>query len=135
MSEAVPIASFVAMSASLLRFVTNFKQRHPSDPNRTAINYDIVEICLSLTFLGTFMGVQVAKTFGEVPMAVIYCITIAWSIWTTDKKVDSIKKVDSNEKVDSNDEEEASTDSENKEKASTDSDGKEEASIDSDHKD
>ena len=92
MNEAVPIASFVAMSASLLRFVTNFKQRHPSDPNRTAINYDIVEICLSLTFLGTFMGVQVAKTFGEVPMAVIYCITIAWSIWTTAKKAFKLLK-------------------------------------------
>ena len=79
MKQAVPLASFSAMCASLLRYVTNFKQRHPAAPDRTTINYEIVEISLSLTFLGTFLGVQLAKVLGEIPRAIIFCLTIAWA--------------------------------------------------------
>lgn len=93
----MPLASFSAMCASLLRYVTNFKQRHPAAPGRTTINYEIVEISLSLTFLGTFLGIQLAKILGEIPRALLFCLTIAWATRTTAKKAVNLVKKENEE--------------------------------------
>ena len=57
MKEAVPLSGFVAICATLIRFILNFNQKHPADPKRTVINYEVVEITMPLVFLGSYMGV------------------------------------------------------------------------------
>ena len=42
MKEAVPISGFVAVVATVLRFVTGFSKKHPHSNKRTAINYEVV---------------------------------------------------------------------------------------------
>jgi len=65
MSEAVPISAFVAVCATLFRFVFNFKQRHPTRNERNAINYEIVQLTMPCVFMGSFVGVLLGKIIGE----------------------------------------------------------------------
>ena len=58
MKEAVPISAFIAVCSTILRFVMNFKQRHPTKPDRLVINYDIVILALPAVFCGSKLGVK-----------------------------------------------------------------------------
>ena len=42
MKEAVPISGFVAVVATVMRFVLGFNKKHPHSDKRTAINYEVV---------------------------------------------------------------------------------------------
>ena len=42
MKEAVPISGFVAVVATVMRFVLGFNKKHPHSDERTAINYEVV---------------------------------------------------------------------------------------------
>lgn len=86
MSEAVPISAFVAVCATMFRFILNFNQKHPYSEERCAINYEVVEITMPFVFLGSFYGVQLGKLIGEVAQVCIFGITVCWSIQTTAKK-------------------------------------------------
>ena len=57
MTEAVPISGFVAVVATVFRFILNFNQKHPKDKARSSINYEIVQIVMPSVFLGSFIGV------------------------------------------------------------------------------
>ena len=65
MHQAVPISAFVAVCATVFRFVFNFKLRHPKRSERNAINYEIVQLTMPCVFLGSFLGVMVGKIIGE----------------------------------------------------------------------
>ena len=86
MTEAVPISAFVAVTATVFRFILNFKQRHPNKPERVAINYEIVQLTMPCVFLGSFLGVMLGKAIGPFYQICIFGITVAWSIQTTTKK-------------------------------------------------
>lgn len=86
MTEAVPISAFVAVTATVFRFILNFKQRHPNKPERVAINYEIVQLTMPCVFLGSFLGVMLGKAIGPDAQICIFAITVAWSIQTTTKK-------------------------------------------------
>ena len=86
MGEAVPISAFVAVCATVFRFILNFRQRHPKNPERVAINYEIVQLTMPCVFLGSFLGVMLGKAIGEDAQMCIFGITVAWSIQTTSKK-------------------------------------------------
>lgn len=58
MNQAVPLSAFVAVCGTLFRFVLNFNQKHPNDPKRCAINYEVIEITMPFVFLGAFFGVM-----------------------------------------------------------------------------
>ena len=64
MSEAVPISAFVAVCATLFRFILNFNQKHPNNPHRNSINYEIVQLTMPCVFLGSFYGVLLGKAIG-----------------------------------------------------------------------
>ena len=57
MDEAVPISGFVAVTATVFRFILNFNQNHPKNPERSSINYEVVMITMPAVFLGSFIGV------------------------------------------------------------------------------
>ena len=42
MREAVPISGFVAVIASMTRFVIGYKSKHPHSNKRVSINYEVV---------------------------------------------------------------------------------------------
>ena len=86
MHEAVPISAFVAVCATVFRFLLNFNQKHPNHPERTVINYEVVEITMPFVFLGSFYGVQLGHIIGETAQVAVFAITVAWSIMTTAKK-------------------------------------------------
>ena len=57
MTRAVPISAFVAVSSTLLRFVVNFGQKHPDNPDKLSLDYDIVELVMPSVFIGSMIGV------------------------------------------------------------------------------
>ena len=86
MAEAVPISAFVAVVATTFRFILNFKQKHPNNPERNCINYEIVQLTMPCVFLGSFLGVMLGKAIGQLAQLIIFGVTVAWSIQTTTKK-------------------------------------------------
>lgn len=87
MDVAVPISGFCAVSSTVYRYIVNWNVTHPTVSNRSIIQYDIVEITMSFVFLGSFIGIFVGKLIGKKAQAIVFCITVAWSIYTTSKKV------------------------------------------------
>ena len=83
MNQAVPLSASVAVFATVFRFILNFKQTHPNDKNRVAINYEVVEITMPFVFLGSFVGVKLGQQFPEWVRVVVFGVTVAWSIQTT----------------------------------------------------
>jgi len=83
MKEAVPLSAFVAVSATVLRFILNFHQRHPSQPDRNTINYEVVLITLPAVFLGSLIGVSLNQLTSERFQKSIFAATVLWSILTT----------------------------------------------------
>jgi len=83
MNEAVPLSAFVAVCATIFRFILNFNKRHPNSKDRVAINYEVVEITMPFVFLGSFTGVKLGHLFPEWVRVVVFGVTVAWSIKTT----------------------------------------------------
>lgn len=83
MHEAVPISAFVAVCATVFRFILNFNQVDPNNSARSCINYEVVEITMPFVFLGSFYGVQLGHLIGETAQVCVFGITVAWSIQTT----------------------------------------------------
>ena len=57
------------------------------NPERNAINYEVISITMPFVFLGSFYGVIIGKIIGDTAQTVIYGVTVAWSIYTTMQKV------------------------------------------------
>lgn len=92
MDRAVPLSAFVAVVATAFRFVYNFNMKHPRDPNRNLINYEMVLVSMPLVFLGSFLGVILGKLIGHVAQLWVFEITVAWSIYTTANKAITMYK-------------------------------------------
>jgi len=87
MEEAVPISGFVAVTATVFRFILNFKQKHPKNEERNSINYEVVMITMPCVFLGSFIGVWLSKNVvGETIKVLLFGLTVSWSIKTTSAK-------------------------------------------------
>ena len=86
MSEAVPISAFVAVTATLFRFLINYNKVHPNRPERNVINYEVVRVTMPCVFLGSFFGVILGKMIGETAQVIIFGLTVTWSIKTTGQK-------------------------------------------------
>lgn len=102
MSEAVPISAFVAVCATVFRFILNFNQKDPNNEKRSTINYEVVEITMPFVFLGSFYGVQLGHIIGEMAQVWVFGITVAWSIWTTSQKAYKLIEKERRESNDDN---------------------------------
>ena len=87
MTKAVPVSAFVAVSATVFRFIKNFNVLHPKDGNkvhkRCEINYEIVEVTMPFVFLGSLLGVELGKLIGPSWQMVVFGVTVTWSIITS----------------------------------------------------
>jgi hypothetical protein len=102
MPQAVPISAFVAVVATSLRFVLNFNQMHPQNAEKLSLNYDIVMLVMPSVFLGSMVGILLGNLVGSTWQTVIFGITVAWSIYTSGKKVFEILEKEKREKEKSN---------------------------------
>lgn len=86
MEIAVPVSAFVAVCATSFRFLLNFNKKHPNNPDRSCINYEMVSLAMPAVFLGSFFGVLLGQVVGELCQLIIFGVTVAWSIKTTASK-------------------------------------------------
>ena len=86
MDEAVPVSAFVAVTATVFRFILNFNQKHPTRPDRVSINYEVVELTMPAVFYGSFLGVLLKQQLSDITKECMFGVTVAWSIQTTFKK-------------------------------------------------
>ena len=86
MKEAVPISGFVAVCATFLRFGLGWNKTHPHSKERSAINYEVVQVTMPAVFMGSLIGVILNGMTTEILQVSVFGITIAWSVWTTLKK-------------------------------------------------
>lgn len=63
--ECVPISAFLAVMSTLFRFILNFKQVHPKNPERNTVNYEIVTLVMPGVFMGSTIGIMFGKFLGE----------------------------------------------------------------------
>lgn len=86
MAQAVPVSAFVAVCATMFRFILNYNQMHPNNSERNSINYEVVTLVMPAVFLGSLIGVVLGQMIGQIAQVVLFGITVAWSIQTTGKK-------------------------------------------------
>lgn len=85
-AEVVPISAFVAVVSTLFRFLINFNQKHPNNPERNTVNYEIVTLVMPVVFMGSLLGIMLGYKLGEQNQACLFGVTVAWSIYTSTKK-------------------------------------------------
>lgn len=92
MDRAVPLSACVAVIATTFRFIYNFNGKHPRDPKRNLINYEMVSVSMPLVFLGSFLGVMLGNLIGHVAQICVFEVTVLWSIYTTAGKAIKLYK-------------------------------------------
>lgn len=55
--ECVPISNFFGFTAAATRFYLNFNMKHPNNPKRLVIYYEMVELTMPILYLGSIIGV------------------------------------------------------------------------------
>ncbi|CDW89908.1 UNKNOWN [Stylonychia lemnae] len=83
--ECIPIGNFMGLISSLFRFIINFREKHPNNPNRLAIDYEIIELAMPVLYLGTLLGVQIGTKLKEIYLAVIFAILLFFLTYKTSK--------------------------------------------------
>jgi uncharacterized membrane protein YfcA len=53
---AIAISSFAIMLSTLARFFYNFNERHPEKPNCSSIDYNMTNVMMPLTMMGSLVG-------------------------------------------------------------------------------
>ena len=53
---AIAISSFSIMISTLARFFYNFNERHPEKPNCACIDYNMTNVMMPLTMMGSLIG-------------------------------------------------------------------------------
>eukprot|EP00347_Sterkiella_histriomuscorum_P008703 403344075 len=98
--ESIPIGNFIGLISSLSRFIINYTQRHPKQPERLAIDYDIIELSMPIMYLGTLFGVQIGTRLTEVQLATTFaCVLFFVSYKTTTKAISMIKEENAKKKM------------------------------------
>lgn len=63
---AIAISSFSIFLTTLLRFIINFRERHPEKSRVVVIDYDLVSIMMPTTLAGAQIGAFILVTFPSV---------------------------------------------------------------------
>ncbi|CDW72608.1 UNKNOWN [Stylonychia lemnae] len=84
--ECIPIGNFLGFISAMCRFVINFRQKHPNNPRRLAIDYEIIELSMPLLYLGTLFGVQIGTRLTEIQLAIVFAIVLFFVAFKTAEK-------------------------------------------------
>jgi hypothetical protein len=72
--------------SALIRFLYNYKEKHPNNPQRTVIDYEIVSLTMPLLYLGTLFGVRIQLLLTPNQVVVALMAVLFYVIYTSWKK-------------------------------------------------
>ena len=81
--ECVPITNFFGLTAAVTRFCLNFRMKHPNNPDRLVVYYDMVELAMPLLYLGSIIGVQIGTRLTEVALVATLASVLLFLTVTT----------------------------------------------------
>ncbi|CDW90187.1 UNKNOWN [Stylonychia lemnae] len=96
--ECIPIGNFLGFISAFFRFIINYREKHPNNPDKLAIDYEIIELTMPLLYLGTLFGVQIGTRLPEIYLAVIFAILLFFVAYKTSEKAYKMIK-DENKKL------------------------------------
>lgn len=91
-AEAVALATFLIFVGALVRFIKNFKHKHPTKPNRVTVDYNIILVLIPMSLFGTTIGVLINSTFPDPVIMILQTIVFAGAAFMTFKKGCSLAK-------------------------------------------
>jgi hypothetical protein len=56
-----------------------FNLTHPRIKEKNMIDYEIINLAMPISFLGTFLGVELGKVMNEMALKVLFTLAILWS--------------------------------------------------------
>ena len=83
---AIAISSFSIMLSTLTRFFYNFNERHPEKPNACCIDYNMTNVMMPLTMLGSLIGAFIYLLFPELLITIILTLLLIVLSWESGKK-------------------------------------------------
>lgn len=84
--SATVMASFFNSIAAFLRFVINYKKRHPDTENKTLIDYDLVVILLPLGIFGTMIGVIFHSVLPDFLIEILFTLFLLYVTYSVLRK-------------------------------------------------
>ena len=76
--NSIAISSAIVFSAALVRFVCfSGYAKHPKYPDETEINYTLVRAVFPIFMIGTYLGVTLSVSLGELPLAVLIMLLLS----------------------------------------------------------
>jgi len=73
---AIAISSFAIMVSTLARFFYNFNERHPEKPNCTSIDYNMTNVMMPLTMMGSLIGAFFYLLFPDLVITIILTLLL-----------------------------------------------------------
>ena len=94
--ECVPLANVFGLIASGMRFIINYKQKHPSPvkakDGKLSLDYEIVMLTMPMLYLGTLIGVQIGTLLSETVLAICLCCVMFFVTYKTTIKAYTLIK-------------------------------------------
>jgi uncharacterized membrane protein YfcA len=75
---AIAISSFAIFVTTIVRFLANFKERHPEKDSATVIDYDLVSIMMPTTLAGAQIGAIILVIMPDLFIQIILTIVLAF---------------------------------------------------------
>lgn len=75
--EGVALSNFCVFGGSLVRFLVNYKLKHP-EKNAKVVDYSVVMVMFPMVLLGSLLGIQLNLVLPDI--AVLIGLTLALSI-------------------------------------------------------
>lgn len=77
--DSIAISSAITFSSALVRFVCfSSYAKHPTNAGETEINYSLVRAVFPVFMIGTYLGVTLSVSLGELPLATLIMILLTF---------------------------------------------------------
>jgi hypothetical protein len=73
---AIAISSFSIMISTLARFLYNFNERHPEKPNCACIDYNMTNVMMPLTMMGSLIGAFFYLLFPDLVITIVLTLLL-----------------------------------------------------------
>ena len=73
---AIAISSFSIMISTLARFFYNFNERHPEKPNCACIDYNMTNVMMPLTMMGSLIGAFFYLLFPDLVITIVLTLLL-----------------------------------------------------------
>lgn len=89
---AIAISSFAIMVSTLARFIFNFNERHPEKPNCACIDYNMTNVMMPLTMMGSLIGAFFYLLFPDLVITIVLTLLLIVLTYESGKKFLQIYK-------------------------------------------